>query len=786
MTKAKQEERILKITTPLGEDHLLINKIDVKEEISNLFEINVELLFDEDNDEMFEVTPININQVLGQTVSIKLTQSNNIERIFTGIINRFSQIGRNHRFTLYKATIVPPIWKLTQVTQSRIFQHKRVPDILKEVFTGYEIKMQVQDEYKPRNYCVQYRETDFDFASRLMEEEGIYYYFEHTNETVRLILRDDFKSPENCPNKFEIPIFNEELKVEEHWESAVKSIQTDYALHTGKVTVWDYNFELTKKSLDAEELSQFNVGGNRELESYTFPTGYARKYDGIDSGGSEQASNLENVFPDIKRTARNKKLALDSQHKILRGTSDCATLTPGYRFQLKNHPNKELSVQYIVLSVSHSSDQYPSYISDLNDEKAYENEFTCIPHGEGKPEFRPVQKTPKPILHGSQTAFVVGPPGEEIFTDKYGRVKVQFHWDRTRQFSEDSSCWVRVGTMWAGKNWGSMFIPRIGMEVIVDFIEGDPDQPIITGSVYNPLAMPPYKLPEEQTKMTIKSDSSKGGAGFNELRFEDKKGSEQVFIHGEKDLDVRIKNDRREWTGKDQHLIVKNDRREKIEQDTHLLVERHQFEEIKKDKHLTVGGDDATKVSSNLSIDVGGSTSFKTAGKHSSTAGSNYYISGSQVVIESTAGLTLKGPGGSVSITPAGIFITGNMVFINSGNGALSDSASVPKAPTKPQVADIADDAKPGSKLKLDFASEARKEKRHKENPNDENKKSWIALKMINEAGEPVAGKSFKVTTPDGSVYSGTTDKEGKGRVNAILPGNCEITFPDLDKDAWE
>lgn len=785
MSKATQDNRLLNITTPLGKDYLLIEKLRATEEISQLFEYDVELLYDEEEDDEFQITPIKINQILGQTVSISLTQTDGTERVFTGMVNRISQIGRNRRYSFYTAKIVPHVWKLTQNTQSRIFQHKRVPDILKEVFEGYEIKMQVQSEYKPRNYCVQYQETDFAFASRLMEEEGIYYYFEHTPETVKMVLRDDFKSPENCPNKHEIPTYDEDLDPSEDWESAVKSIQTNYTLQTGRVTTWDYNFQLIKKTLDAEQLSSFDVGGNKDLEIFTYPTGYARKYDGIGKSGGEEPANLNNIFPDIERTAKNRITALDCQYKVLKCISDCCSITPGYRFQLKNHPNKELNVQYIITSAQHVVDQVPSYVAAKEEDEvlAYKNEFNCIPHGAGQPEFRPALKTPKPIIHGSQTAIVVGPPGEEIFTDKYGRVKVQFHWDRERKFNEDSSCWVRVGTMWASKNWGTMFIPRINMEVIVDFMEGDPDQPIITGTVYNQEAMPPYKLPDEKTKMTIKSDSSVGGNGFNELRFEDKKGSEQIFIHGEKDLDVRIKNDRREWTGKDQHLIVKNDRREKIEQDTHLLVERHQIEEIKKDKHLTVGGNETIKIGSGLSINVGSSASVKTTGGHSSEAGGNYYIKGQNVVIEGVMGLTIKGPGGFITLGPSGVAIQGNMVLINSGGAAIGGSPGSTPTPQKPQIADPADDAKPGSKLKLEMASAARKEKRHKE---DETKKSWVKIKMVNEAGEPVSGISYKITTPSGRVDSGTLDKEGKAEVKGIDPGSCEITFPDLDQDAWK
>jgi len=387
-------------------------------------------------------------------------------------------------------------------------------------------------------------------------------------------------------------------------------------------------------------------------------------------------------------------------------------------------------------------------------------------------------------MRGSQTAFVVGPAGEEIYTDKFGRVKVQFHWDRAGQTDADSSCWIRVAQAWAGNRWGMMFIPRIGMEVIVEFLEGDPDQPIIRGCVYNPAAMPPYALPDEKTKMAIKSDSSKGGEGFNELRFEDKKSSEQIFIHGEKDLDVRIKNDRREWTGKDQHLVVKNDRREKIVRDTHLLVERDQIEYIKSDRHVKVDGKEAIKIGGSQFIKVGGNVGEEVGGNKSEEISGALYLKGMNVVVEAMTQLTLKVGGNFVNINAGGVQINGTMVLINSGGAAGSGKATALVSPLAAAVADDADDAKPGTKIALEKRSAARKEKTHKEG--DETKKSWIKIKLIDEAGNPVPGEAYKVKTSDGRTASGSLDEKGEAEVKGIEPGNCEITFPNLDKEAWE
>lgn len=283
--------------------------------------------------------------------------------------------------------------------------------------------------------------------------------------------------------------------------------------------------------------------------------------------------------------------------------------------------------------------------------------------------------TPKPILHGSQTAFVVGPAGEEIYTDKYGRVKVQFHWDRNGKYDANSSCWIRVAQAWAGKKWGMMFIPRIGMEVIVEFFEGDPDQPVITGCVYNAEAMPAYALPDEKSKSGIKTDSTKGG-GFNEIRFEDKKGSEQVFIHGEKDIDLRVKKDSREHIGNERHLIVVKDKLEKVGGD----------------KHLQVLGDKNEKVTGTVSLDAGQDLQEKVGMKYALDAGQEIHLkAGMNMVLEPGTNLTLKVGGNFININPAGVFIKGTMVFINSGGSAGSGAGSKPDAPKEPKEADKAE-----------------------------------------------------------------------------------------------
>ncbi len=677
-----QDNRLLAIFTPLGKDFLLLQRFSNSEGLSQLFSIEVDLLHEEDE---AGVTPTYINpaSIIGKGVTIKITQKDETSREFSGIVNRFSQGGRSERFSNYRATIVPYTWILTQKFQSRIFQNISVPDILRQIFSGFEVRYEIQGVTNKRNYCVQYQESDFDFAARLMEEEGIFYYFEHSNGRHTMVLANTPQSHVDCPSKSRIPYIAEIPNDEEDFVASIRSWHVGSQLQTGKVSFWDYNFQLPTRKLDDQKTSIFNLGDNQKLELYDFPAGYGKKYDGISSSGGEQASELSFLDTDKQAAVKIAMESLDAQVAVCVGTGDCSALTAGYRFELFNHPLSVHNSRYVVTSIKHEAGQIPGYISDEATHEPYSNSFNCLAHGASYPPFRPPRITPKPIVRGSQTAFVVGPAGEEIYTDKFGRVKVQFHWDRDGQVNAGSSCWVRVAQIWAGNKWGMMFIPRIGMEVVVSFLEGDPDQPMITGCVNNPQTMPPYTLPDEKTKSTIKSNSSKGGQGFNEFRFEDKKGSEQIFIHAEKNQDIRVKNDVMETILHDRHLIIEND----------------QLEQVKKDKHLKVNGDHNEKVDGTISIHAGTDFEEKAGSKFAVDAGTEIHLkAGTNVTLEAGTSLTLKVGGNFININPGGIFIKGTMVMINSGGAAGAGSGSNPTVPRNPVEAD---NAQPGTNPRL-------------------------------------------------------------------------------------
>ncbi len=836
-----QSNRLMHIATPLGEDYLLINRLAATEGLSQLFSFEVEL-FHEETSPGFEPTIVEAESILGQGVTISINQRDDTKRTFSGIVNQFSQGNRNTRFSFYYATIVPHVWILTQKRQSRIFQHKSVPDILREVFSGFEVLYELQGDFKPRNYCVQYNETDFDFASRLMEEEGIFYFFEHKDGQHKMIVANTPQSHPDCPGKSTIPYFIKVERTEEDFVSSIHTWQTDHRMQSGKVTFWDYHFQTPTNKLDASQPSYFNIADTRKLEIYEYPGGYARKYDDIDSGGGTR-SDIRNIFNDKQKNAEIAMQSLDAQYRLTNASSDCSSITAGYKFTFSNHVK---AGDYVITSVTHDAEQNPSYVSDDEIEQPYTNNFSSIVHGKGNPPFRPVRQTPKPVIQGSQTAYVVGPAGEEIFTDKFGRVKVQFHWDRHGQVNADSSCWVRVAQTWAGNKWGAMFIPRIGMEVIVHFLEGDPDQPIITGCVYNSEAMPPYTLPDEKTKSTIKSNSSKGGGGFNEVRIEDKKGSEQIFIHGEKNLDVRIKNDVMELVQKDRHLIVNND----------------QLEKVKKDKHLEVGGDKNEKVDGSVSLKVGSDIQEKVGQNYALDSGMAVHIkAGMTVVVEAGTALTLKVGGNFININPGGVFIKGTMVMINSGGAAGSGAGSNPDLPKPPKEADQAvpgmrtnppppkpPPARPafvspaamvmlnaaqtgkafceicsrGTSPDLPMPVEAKVvppvqepipaqpqspgEEKSADSPppvvseianqvlppvvpaekKQEVKKDWVEIILVDMDGKPVPNVRYKITPPGGAPQEGRLNEHGQAGLYQLESGECKITFPDLDKDAWE
>jgi type VI secretion system secreted protein VgrG len=548
MPKYTQDGRLLAVATPLGADKLLLERFVGTEALSELFEYQLGLLAESDTEVAFD-------QLLGQPVTVAVKMPDESYRHFNGIVNRLSQGSEvpgpygGPTFVQYAATVVPKAWLLTRKTQSRIFQQVNVPDILKTVLAGLDVDWsQIQGTFQPRDYCTQYRETDWAFASRLMEEEGLFYYFQHSDGAHKLVVANTPASHADVPGP--TTAIYETVAGGTPPDDRVTAWTKTQEVRSGKYTLWDHCFEKPGSHLDASKTTQetvavgavehkLKVANNTQLELYDYPGGYAQRFDGIDPGGGDRASDVEKIFEDNARTVGIRMQQETVPGLAVEGSSGCRQFSAGHKFTLERHFNADGA--YVLTRVTHAASAAGSY-SNAGEASEYRNDFTCIPAGL---PFRPSQVTPKARVVGTHTATVVGPAGEEIFTDKYSRVKVQFHWDREGKKDADSSCWCRVATPWAGKQWGMIHIPRIGQEVVVDFLEGDPDQPIIVGSVYNAEQMPPYALPDERTMSGIKSRSSLKGteANYNELAFEDKKGEEYIYFHAERDFHRVVEND---------------------------------------------------------------------------------------------------------------------------------------------------------------------------------------------------------------------------------------------------
>jgi type VI secretion system secreted protein VgrG len=621
----------MRLSTPLGADALLIAELKVREGISRLFKIKITALAENSQNIPFD-------QLLGQKASVEMTLPGGKSRFFNGIVIRVAQDGRDQDFTTYRLELAPQFWLLSCRWQSRIFQQMTVPDILKKVLAGIDTTFEIQGTFQPRDYCVQYRESDFNFASRLMEEEGIYYFFKHTKDGHKMVLANSPQSHPDVPdqNKFVYDASTSGPRDDTRilWWGKLQQ------LRSGKYTLWDHTFELPHKHLEAEKqiadsvqvgtvTHKLKVANNDKLEVYDWPGKYAQRFDGVNPGGGDRPDDLQKIFEDNKRTVGIRMEQETVPGLEIEGSGTCRQFVTGHKFNLERHFNADGS--YVLTGVVHEAKQ-SGYLAGHAGTFDYKNTFTCIPFAQ---PYRPLQVAQKPVIQGTQTAVVVGPKGEEIFTDRHGRVKVQFHWDREGKNDANSSCWVRVTQPWAGRRWGAFFIPRIGQEIIVDFLEGDPDQPIGVGCVYNPDQPHPYlgDGPDTMHRSNhkndpklcgVKSNTTPGGGGFNEWRFDDTKGKEQVFIHAEKDMDVRIKRDRRELVINDAHLIVGwekdgkkgGDQNEEVHQNKNLKVHKNQDEHIGGDFKLHVGGIDDGKGNVDILID----------GKKTETIGDEHHL----------------------------------------------------------------------------------------------------------------------------------------------------------------
>lgn len=687
-TEITQELRLLELKTPLGANTLLINTLEASEEISGLFQFQLDMLADVD-------TKIQARSLLGKAVCISMLDNDNGDdkRYFHGIVSHVSQGPREERFQHYHAVVVPWLWLLTLNHQSRIFQDKTVVEIVKAVFD--DLKSSFPDinyrdattaDHTALDYCVQYRETDFHFVSRLMEQDGIFYFFEHTDSKHTLVLADSNSVFTPCPGNSTVLYFEGGFGEREgtinYWEQQI-------SFRSGKFSMRDHHFQLPTKSLEVMESSK-DQSASASLEVYKYPGQYALRF----KNPEQRLGQVEKEGDKLVRIHMEEE---EMQARILSGGSTRRNLRVGNKFSLSKHFSAD--GQYLLTSVHHTVAQTPDYISGQTNPTPYRNSFGCVA---ADVPVRPARSTIKPVIAGPQTATVAVKSGEESWLDKFGRVRVQFHWERKGKNNETSACWVRVAQPWAGASWGAHFWPRVGQEVVVEFLEGDPDRPIITGSVYNAANMPPYTLPDNYTRSGIITRSSKNGGSknFNELRFEDKTGQEQIFINAEKDMDHRVEHDHRVFIGANQHLIVKANQTELIEGNKDEHVKGVHVEKIDSNASRDIGGDHKEKIAGKLSLQVGGAQHHTVGSVYTLQAGDEIHLmAGSKVVIEGGMEVSIKGAGGFVDIGASGVTIQGTLVTINSGGSAASGTSASPDAPDAPKDPDVADDGSKGTKL---------------------------------------------------------------------------------------
>jgi len=632
-----QEHRLIKIITPLGDNAFIVQKFEGKNSLSDLFEFKLSLVSTNHH--------VCFEDLINQPVTVTIASSTGGTIYFNGIISLFSQGrgggegGSDPYFSFYSAMMVPKLWLLQKTLNSRIFQNLSVMDIIEKIFLEKQLvdfTFKLHQSYQKREYCVQYQESDFDFISRLMEEEGIYYFFDHQDGKHTMVIADMPVEHAFCPHqqiaKYHISTGGRET------EDVITALSINKRIQTGKYALNDFNYTIPNTPLNVA------VSANEPLipdvfEKYEYPGKYAQR-------------------PEGERLSHIRLQEQETYITIINGNSKCRAFKSGYRFLLQKYYREELNVEYVLTEVTHEAAQeiIPGVEhSDL----VYSNHFTAIPYST---PFRPQRKTPVPVIRGTQTAIVVGPAGNEIYTDELGRVKVQFYWDREGKKDEASSCWVRVSQNSAGLGWGDLNIPRIGHEVVVSFIEGNPDRPIIIGRVYNGYNQPPYNVTDTAAKSTLKVQSV-GGGGDNEFRLDASQNAEEIYLHGQKDWNIKIDNDKTQLIGNDETLVVKNNRKKYVEVDESKHIGNDETIDIAKNRKKAVGV--------NEFVDIGSLFQFKCG------SSSIHIDKGGKIVITGTE-FCLNCGNGKIIIDKDGIIsIEGTQFFFKSTGEAILQGSKI-------------------------------------------------------------------------------------------------------------
>lgn len=625
-----QDHALLSVHTALGKDVLLLDMFQGHEGLSRLFEYTLTLRASSND--------LPANDIIGTPATVTLQREGGPARYFSGIVSRFVYLGQMDGFALYTIELVPRLWLLTLGRDRVIYQNRTASEIVKEVLSALDVQFsdKLTGTYKTRDYCVRYDETAFQFVSRLMEEEGIFYFFTFTAESHTLVLADSSSVYRALDNAATLTLASEvEGRERVH---AVTRFEHDARLVTRSHAVGDYSFLTPATTLFAQHEATAGRGSE-----YEYPGQFA-------------------VAADGDARARIRVQEHQAERLTGRGASHCHHLLPGFKFTLSGHVRSELNVEHAVRSVHHHAER-----------ETYRNTFVTVPPAM---PFRPPRLTRRPVAAGSHTATVVGPAGEEVWTDKHGCVKVQFPWDRLGKNDATSSCWVRVAQMWAGQGWGAFYLPRIGQEVVVSYVDGDPERPLVTGSVYNATHKPPVALPSNSTQSTLLSRSTKGGSGGNELRFEDKLDAEELYMHATKDMRILVENDLSTTLAKGNETltVTKGNRTVKVDtgNEIHSVKGTRALEVTGNETHTnkanftqTAEGNYQLTVTGNLVIDVTGSITIKSGAAIEIKAGTNIVSkAGSNIV--NKAGMNLQNEAGVALSNKGGASLTNDAPAISS------------------------------------------------------------------------------------------------------------------------
>ncbi|MBV8503114.1 MAG: type VI secretion system tip protein VgrG [Paucibacter sp.] len=672
--------------SPLPNEELLFQRLLAREELGRLPEFRLDLL------RRSALKPLQAKQLLGKTAALAIQPVKGKLRHLHGHITQFERGAGQGIYDVYRIVLRPWLWQLTLGADCRVFQDKTVVQILDAIFAEYgssgRVEKKLNGSFNTRPYTVQYRESDFAFVSRLMEEEGIYYFFKHEAAQHTLVLCN---SPTgHQPVEGDKLAYGPALKGGDYREDLLDHWSLAHLLQSLKYTTTDYAAEAPTTDMKANAERTPSYPKPNDWEVFDYPG----NHDDYAMG-----SNMSAKLQTGKDRAKFEVNRFESLHAVGTGVTPYRPLAVGMTFALTDHPD---AASFLVTS-SITEMAYGGYQGgdeEANDSTRYVCRFNCVPK---EVAFLPQAVTPTPVVRGPQTAVVTGPKGDEIHTDKYGRVKVQFHWDREGKKDEKSSCWVRVAHPWAGKGFGMVALPRIGDEVVVEFLEGNPDRPLITGRVYNEINKHPWELPAQATVSGIRTHSSKGGGAdnFNELRFDDKKGSEYVWMQAQKDYHRLVKNDAHDTVKNDRWSEVIKNSQTKIGENYTFSVGKVSTVSLKGDTHLKLGADLNSALTGALNVKVGGATAIKgdtsvalTSGASMDfnagagmnlTAASFMNAKAIKIVLDAGMELCIKAGASFITLNASGVTIQGPIVKINSGGAAGSAKEAAKASPPAPK-----------------------------------------------------------------------------------------------------